>query len=60
MKIGRFFIVDNADNLQKYASYPVLAWDETGKSVKPKKFAKDNETTLANMDKTVKEILSSL
>lgn len=35
----------------------VLTWSEIGKSIKPKKFAKDNEVTLANMDKIVNDVL---
>lgn len=45
-------VKDDKDNVSE-----VLTWDETGKSVKPKKFAKDNEVTLANMDKIINEVL---
>lgn len=45
-------IKDDKDNVSE-----VLTWDEAGKSVKPKKFAKDHQETLANMDKIINEVL---
>lgn len=48
-------VKDDKDNVSE-----VLTWDETGKSVKPKKFSEGKKEKLENMDKIAKEILSSL
>lgn len=48
-------VKDDKENVSE-----VLTWEETGKSVKPKKFVEGKKEKLENMDKIVKEILSSL
>lgn len=48
-------VKDDKDNVSE-----ALAWDETGKSVNPKKFVLENEATVKNMNEIAKEISSSL